>query len=215
MTALGHRALDPAADLVVRLVALSDEPPSPARADAAVLVLLRLGKTGLEVLAEQRAERPGDPWSGQVGLPGGHKTPEDRSLTETVLRELQEEVGIRPSTLDGTPRLFDVRRARPSGLRVAVFLGLVATVPEGPGEVDPEEVATTFWLPLQALSQTESRPRATIFGEIHVDTVVFEGHVIWGFTLRVLRDIMAWLTTPDSCWSEPRGELRSWRSQAL
>jgi len=215
VTASGTEHPDPALHLQVRFATLPDDPPPSDRADAAVLILLRSGRMGLEVLAEQRAERPGDPWSGHVGLPGGHKMPEDHSLTETVLRELHEEVGIRPSFLDGPPRIFDVQRARPSGLRVAVFVGRVAAVPQGTGSVDPEEVATTFWLPLQALEQTESRPRPTMFGEIQVDSVVFEGHVVWGFTLRVLREFVTWLTTPDPWWSEPRGELRRWRSQAL
>jgi 8-oxo-dGTP pyrophosphatase MutT (NUDIX family) len=215
VTASGNLNPDPTARLLSRLATLPGKPPPLNQAEAAVLILLRNKNAGLEVLAEQRAERPGDPWSGQVGLPGGHKKPEDRSLEETVLREMHEEVGVLPSDLEGSPRAFDVRRARPSGLRVAVFVARVTHIPEDTSRVDPQEVATTFWLPLKSLDRTETRPRATIFGEINVDTVVFEGHVVWGFTLRVLLDFIQWLGASDTSDSEPRGAVRRWRSQAV
>jgi 8-oxo-dGTP pyrophosphatase MutT (NUDIX family) len=198
-----------------RLATLSVHPPPPTQADAAVLILLRTGPGGLEVLAEQRAEQPGDPWSGQVGLPGGHKEPGDRSLTETVLRELREEVGIPASDLEGRPRLFDLRRARPSGLRVAVFAGCVAGNLAESEKLNRTEVTTTFWFPLPALDNTESRPRQTQFGEIQVEAVTFEGHVVWGFTLRVLQDFVSWLGGPETPSAPFSGELRPWRSQAL
>jgi 8-oxo-dGTP pyrophosphatase MutT (NUDIX family) len=215
VTATGNQNSDLLADLQTRLATLSTAPPSPEQADAAVLVLLRPGTNGLEVLAEQRAEQPGDPWSGQVGLPGGRKDPADHSLTETVLRELQEEVGLLPSALGGAPRLFGIRRARPSGIRVAVFAAHLASIHPPSADINASEVATTFWLPLRTLDQSESRPRSTMFGQIYVDTVVFEGHVVWGFTLRVLYDFLAWLESPDGSEAEELRELRPWRGQAL
>jgi 8-oxo-dGTP pyrophosphatase MutT (NUDIX family) len=215
LTASGTPPDDLSTHLSSRLATLPIDPLPPERADAAVLILIRLGEAGLEILAEQRAEQPGDPWSGQVGLPGGHREFTDHSLTETVLREVHEEVGILPSALEEPPRLFDVRRARPSGLRVAVFVDRLLDGPGGPRDVDPAEVTTTFWFPLHALDQTESRPRSTMFGQIYVDTVVFEGHVVWGFTLRLLQDFFSWLERPESPGSSPPGELHSWRSQAI
>jgi 8-oxo-dGTP pyrophosphatase MutT (NUDIX family) len=215
VTASGTQPSDPRDEVQARLATLTIDSPSPDEADAAVLVLLRSEKAGLEVLAEQRTERPGDPWSGQVGLPGGRKDPTDRSMAETVLRELHEEVGILPSALEGPPRVFDIRRARPSGLRVAVFVDRLLTAPESSGKVNPGEVATIFWLPLSALDQTERRARSTMFGQIYVDSVVFEGHLVWGFTLRLLQDFVAWLAsqeprTPSSPPERPREQ-----SQAL
>lgn len=215
MTASGDSIHDAAERFRQRFETLSDDPLPPDRADAAVVILVRTGTGGLEVLAEQRAERPGDPWSGQVGLPGGRKDPKDRSLRETALRELREEVGLLPSALDGSPRNFDVRRARPSGLRVAVFAGLSAAVPRPAGRVDPEEVSATFWLPLQVLGQVETRPRPTMFGDLYVDTVAYEGHIVWGFTLRLLRDFVAWLGATEGSVPATPTELRRSRSQAL
>jgi 8-oxo-dGTP pyrophosphatase MutT (NUDIX family) len=193
VTAPAPHGLDYVHHLGARLATLPADPLPSDRADAAVLILLRLGPEGPEVLAEQRATRTGDPWSGQVGLPGGRTEPTDQSLTETVLRELQEEVGLLPSALEGPPRLFDIRRARPSGLRVAAFVDGVANDSNGSARVDATEVDTTFWFPLEALAQTERRLRTTSLGEIYVDAVPFQGHVVWGFTLRLLQDFVAWL----------------------
>jgi 8-oxo-dGTP pyrophosphatase MutT (NUDIX family) len=215
VTAVSENPSDELGHLQARLTTLSDEPLTPNRADAAVLIVLRLGPDGLEVLAEQRAERTGDPWSGHVGLPGGRADPADTSMRATALRELREEVGLTPEELDGTPRVFDVRRARPSGLRVAVFAARLRASQAGEDRVDPDEVASTFWLPLATLQKTEPRPRSTLFGEIQVETVDFRGHVVWGFTLRLLRDFVAWLHAADPVGPRRGAESRLSRSQAL
>ncbi|MFZ0830737.1 MAG: CoA pyrophosphatase [Thermoplasmata archaeon] len=215
MTGIDTETPDATALLQTRLATLPEVPLATDRADAAVLILLRSGPEGLEVLAEQRAERAGDPWSGHVGLPGGRANPADHSMQETALRELREEVGILPEALDGPPGLFDVRRARPSGLRVAVFAGRLIVPPQGTTRIDPKEVAGTFWFPLSALHRVETRPRSTLFGEINVETVPFASHVVWGFTLRVLRDFEAWLRGGEAGAPDSPGELQRWRSQAF
>jgi 8-oxo-dGTP pyrophosphatase MutT (NUDIX family) len=46
------------------------------------------------LLLIRRAERSGDPWSGQVGLPGGRRDPDDATLLSTAVREAVEEVGV-------------------------------------------------------------------------------------------------------------------------
>ena len=63
------------------------------RVHAAVSLILREGKE-LEVLLIKRAEIEGDPWSGQMALPGGRKDASDSSLLQTAMRETEEEVGL-------------------------------------------------------------------------------------------------------------------------
>src|SRR5438067_13747772 len=58
------------------------------------MIILREGTEGLEVLLGERRKREGDPWSGQIGLPGGRHHVEDGTLLSTALRETREEVGI-------------------------------------------------------------------------------------------------------------------------
>jgi len=62
-------------------------------ANAAVALLLRLKKGDLEVLFVKRVENLADPWSGQIGLPGGKREPQDLNLKQSVIRETLEEVG--------------------------------------------------------------------------------------------------------------------------
>ena len=49
-------------------------PPAPLPSKrAAVVIGLRDGSAGPEILMIQRAVREGDPWSGHMGFPGGAK----------------------------------------------------------------------------------------------------------------------------------------------
>jgi len=71
--------------------------PIPAeagnRTHAAVSVVLREGSE-LELLLIKRAEAVGDPWSGQMALPGGRRDPSDLSLLHTAMRETAEETSV-------------------------------------------------------------------------------------------------------------------------
>ncbi len=157
------------------------------RAAAAVLAVLRDGAEDVEVLLIERAENDDDPASGQIGLPGGHVEPTERSLDQTALRECEEEIGIGPRQLKGAPRFVLMGRALSSRMRVAVFAAeLVEGSPE-PTARDPEEVASVFWLPLHALSEVALAERKTSQGVRAVPAVRSGDRVVWGFTLRVLR----------------------------
>src|SRR6059036_2358122 len=50
---------------------------------------------GLQTLLVQRAEREGDPWSGQIGLPGGRVKQRAETPRTALHREVKEEVGIK------------------------------------------------------------------------------------------------------------------------
>jgi len=67
---------------------------SEDRVHAAVSLILRSGPE-LEVLLIRRAEAEGDPWSGQMALPGGRREPQDDDLLATAVRESWEETGVR------------------------------------------------------------------------------------------------------------------------
>jgi 8-oxo-dGTP pyrophosphatase MutT (NUDIX family) len=157
-----------------------------ADAGAAVMILLRGGHRDVEVLLIQRTVREEDPASGHVALPGGRLDDSDATLQVTVLRELQEEVGLRSADLLGPPRLVGVEVANIFRLRVAVFAAALGPSP-GPVPASPEEVAQVFWLPVSALDHPESVERATNSGPRNVPAIVHNGHVLWGFTYRLLR----------------------------
>src|SRR5208337_658874 len=96
----------------------NDHPP-----DAAVAVIIDPQHEG-SMLLIQRTEREGDPWSGQIAFPGGHKASGDRTLLDTAMREADEEVGIalrQHETLGALPPV----RSRIRHISVAPFVFLL------------------------------------------------------------------------------------------
>jgi len=161
--------------------------PPAGSAGAAVTIVLRNGLSEVEALLIERTERATDPASGQVALPGGHVEDSDGSLEVTARRELAEEVGLTENDLDGPLRFVNIEHASRFGLDVAVFAGAIGPSAARPSPLSRDEVAHVFWLPRSALAQTTTVDRATGFGTRPVPATVFEGHVLWGFTRRVIR----------------------------
>jgi 8-oxo-dGTP pyrophosphatase MutT (NUDIX family) len=163
-----------------------ERPPTPT-AGAAVTIVLRDGRSEPEVLLIERTTDPSDPASGQVALPGGHVAEEDGNLLRTALREMQEEVDLGPADLVGEPRYVGTTPARRFGVNVAVFASSLGPSARSARPGSPAEVAHVFWLPRSALGTTVRVERETSFGLVPVPATVHEGHVLWGFTRRVLR----------------------------
>jgi len=174
-----------AADALARFPVLR---PPVSTAGAAVTIVVRDGTEEVEALLIERATNPDDPASGEVALPGGRVEDGDGSLSNTALRELREEVGLGPIDLTGPLRFVGASPAPRFGIQVGVFaVGLSATA--GPPTIgDPAEVAHVFWLPRRALTESRLLTRETERGAVRVLGTVHDGHMVWGFTRRVLRE---------------------------
>ncbi len=178
----------------------TDSPPT-GTAGAAVTILLRDGLSEVEILLIERTERPTDPASGQVAFPGGRVEDSDGSLVVTALRELQEEVGLTESDLAGPPHYVTTENAIRFGIRVAIFAAALGPGGHRPTVLSVEEVAHVFWLPRSALGLTRPVHRETGWGLVKVPATVYEGHILWGFTRRVVREFFG-LSTEDE-WGGP------------
>ena len=171
--------------------ALSTHAPSqaPVEPRAAVAAVLRVGPSGaLEVLVIQRAERPGDPWSGHMAFPGGRRERGDRDIAETAVRETDEELGL-SLPVHGEPLgpLDDIP-THTGGLVVRPFVWALFSVPELSPSAD--EVAHTFWVPLEELRQglADTTYRFRWKGLEHdMPGYAVADRVIWGLTYRMLR----------------------------
>lgn len=162
--------------------------PPDDRRPAAVALLLRMNGSGPELLFIERAHHPDDPWSGNIGFPGGRRDPCDPTLRHTAERETQEEVGIdlRPAAYLG--RLSDIVGAN-LPVRVSCFVyGLHQAV--APQLSD--EVHDAFWYRLEALQAPHRQIIATVrFGERElqapaVDLGLPGKMVLWGITYRLV-----------------------------
>jgi len=160
--------------------------PPVSTAGAAVVIVLREGREDVETLLIERAEQPSDPASGQVAFPGGHVADGDGSLAATALRELEEEVGLSRTDFRGDLRYVDTVLALRFGLKVGVFAVGLGPDAKPPTARSADEVAHVFWLPRNALGDSHPIERETMRGDAEVQATVFDGHILWGFTRRVL-----------------------------
>ncbi|BBL46604.1 MULTISPECIES: CoA pyrophosphatase [Metallosphaera] len=134
--------------------------------DAAVVLIFRDDGRFLLI---KRADQKGDPWSGHMALPGGHREGNE-SCETTAVREAQEEVGITPTNLSYLGMYSPHNRE----MRVAVFVGH-ATSPQVKidGEVDK-----WFWVHPSELKEEK-------------DHFVYQSYIIWGMTYRILKDFLS------------------------
>lgn len=163
---------------------------APEARPAAVALALFEDRHGLELLLIRRAERPGDPWSGQIALPGGRRDAADADLAATAVRETREETGL---DLSGAERLgaLDDLHPRTSTLPAVVVRPFVFALPlsqRGP-LVPSDEVQRAFWLPLARLLAPGARRDVTLTlrGERRTfPAYLVDEEVIWGMTERIL-----------------------------
>jgi 8-oxo-dGTP pyrophosphatase MutT (NUDIX family) len=122
--------------------------------------------------------------AGQVAFPGGATDPEDASSTATALREAEEEVGVKPETVDvlaELPALY----LPPSGFVVTPVLAYWQD-PHDVGVVDAAEVAGVQRVRIADLTDPNNR-----FIVKHPSGFVGPGFAagglfVWGFTAGLL-----------------------------
>jgi 8-oxo-dGTP pyrophosphatase MutT (NUDIX family) len=181
------------AEALSRLAARADE-AVPATRKAAVAAILREGAGGVELLFIRRAEHPRDPWSGQMGLPGGRVDPGDGSPRAAAVRETREEIGLDLETL-GRPlgRLSEVRTHLPLGSVPHSVVPFVYGVEGDPSLRPNAEVQEALWVPLAFLSDRAHRSAFTWVRKglpLPMPCTTYRGRVIWGLTLKIVDELV-------------------------
>ncbi|GMU47619.1 MAG: hypothetical protein AMXMBFR26_24010 [Porticoccaceae bacterium] len=173
----------------------------PAPSQAAVAMILADGDTDLEVCFIRRAERAGDPWSGQVAFPGGRAGPGDADAPAVAERETWEEVGLRLAAEHRVGALPVRAVTRPQAeLTLSPFVYYLGSgVQHLASPRLAHEVADVFWVPLGHLradhAATELEyPVAGVPASF--PGIRFGEHVIWGLTLNVLNSFFEMLQLP-------------------
>ena len=167
----------------------------PADRKAAVAAILREHSGGAELLFIRRAEHPRDPWSGQMGLPGGRVEAADATPLEAALRETLEEIGLDLAAL-GRPlgRLSEVRTHLPLGSVPHSVVPFTFSVDGDPRLAPNEEVQEALWVPLSFLADGRNRNSFTWVRKglpLPMPCIRFEGRVIWGLTLRIVDELVS------------------------
>jgi 8-oxo-dGTP pyrophosphatase MutT (NUDIX family) len=165
---------------------------------AAVAMILRQGPTGAEILFIIRARRNGDPWSGDLGFPGGKIEPGDAGPRPAAERETLEEIGLDLDDAHCLGRLDDIAGAH-LPVRVSCFVFLLE-------RTDPfvfsEEIADAFWFPLADLLDPKRHVQEVVHfkGErlsCPAVRVLGEGEtVLWGITYRLICQFLQILGHP-------------------
>jgi 8-oxo-dGTP pyrophosphatase MutT (NUDIX family) len=162
----------------------------PAR--AAVALAFREDREEPELLFIRRATREGDPWSGQIALPGGRWSPSDADLEATALRETLEETGLDVRASGAVIGVLDELRPITPTLPPIIVAPYVAIV-RPPGDlVLSDEVAAAFWVPWSLLTHPEAdvESEVTVRGAtFRTSSLVLGQHIVWGMTERILRQL--------------------------
>jgi len=167
----------------------------PADRRAAVACVLAGPADALEMLFIERAEWPGDPWSGQMAFPGGRVDPGDVDAEAAAQRETLEEVGLDLTAAERLGRLDD-RIAGPGRVGDLVLSSFVYHLPARPALAHNHEVRMTLWVPVTALVAPARRvdhpwPRSAPLSSFPGILVGEPGrHVVWGLTYRVVEDLL-------------------------
>jgi 8-oxo-dGTP pyrophosphatase MutT (NUDIX family) len=169
------------------------EPPEPGSIQAAVALLLVPAGPGLEALLIKRADHPGDPWSGQMALPGGRRDPGDSDLLVTATRETREEVGVELSP-DGLLGELDDLHPRTRTLPPVVVRPFVFGMASRPEIRTSREVALFLWAQLAEFADRRNRTEVPIPGHGNLPGISIGGHVVWGMTERIIRPFLDLLT---------------------
>lgn len=175
--------------------ALAQHAPAagPSRLDrnrTAVALVLAGVEPDLHMCVIRRADRDGDPWSGDMALPGGRAAPEDASLQETAERETREEVGLvlTPARrLGALPEISILLRGRDRLLFLAPFVYYLG--PRLAPLTPNNEVGAVYWIPLAHLwneHNATSLNLPTRDVSLWYPAIGYRQEVVWGITHRVL-----------------------------
>ena len=189
--------------------AFADHPPRtvhlPDAREAAVLVPIYPDPDPTLIFTVRTETLPHH--KGQISFPGGSIDETDASPEAAALREAHEEIGLDPDAVSVVGRLDDT----PTFVTGYVVSPVVGYLQERPQlSPNPAEVAEILEVPLDALVDDIRRePGFTERGRTFpTEAWVWNGHIIWGVTARLLRILLERLAAAGL--TKPPGATTSW-----
>jgi 8-oxo-dGTP pyrophosphatase MutT (NUDIX family) len=157
---------------------------------AAVLTLFYPVNAKIYLVFIRRTEYPGV-HSGQISFPGGGHEQVDRDMTDTALREAEEEIGVNRNSVTAIGKLTDLF-IPPSNFLVTPVVGYMTERPDfmpDPGEVDS---ILEFQLDELLNESNILEKEITIFPDVTLKVPCFyiDGNIIWGATAMILSELI-------------------------
>jgi len=128
--------------------------------------------------------------AGQISFPGGARDPEDPTPLHTALREMREELGVPPESVEVLGMLDEM--VTTSEFRVVPYVGLLD--PSVELHPDAGEIAELLEIPVSdlvvpGLRRTEKR----FYRGAERDVYFYDvgRHTIWGATARILSNLLS------------------------
>jgi 8-oxo-dGTP pyrophosphatase MutT (NUDIX family) len=180
-----ERALARLRDRLTHHRAIEIEAPELKR--ASVLIPIVREHDHYSLIFSRRAENL-QAHSGQIAFPGGG-VEEGETLTDAVLREAEEEVGIPPRAVELIGRIDDL--VTNSGFLVAPFVGVVHERIEY--VMQESEVAEVFEVPIDALLDVRyPEVRYVTFRKKRYPAYFYpyDEYDIWGLTGRIVKSFL-------------------------
>ena len=166
---------------------------------AAVAIIIRSNNDFMEALFILRSVRKGDPWSGDMAFPGGHKNNVDLSLRETAERETFEEIGLtlsHSSCFLGELDTIELNRRQSEAILITPF---VYSLRDKDCVLHKNHVvAEILWGPLDhmiigtSLVNKEVKRNGTLQ---YFPGYTLDQQIIWGLTFRMLQQLFSLISS--------------------
>ena len=156
---------------------------------SAVLIPLFLSQGQYHILFTERSEEI-DFHKGQVCFPGGTHESSDSSLLQTALREAEEEISLKAGDVEIVGELDDITTLT-SNYVISPFVAFISH----PYSLttNGREVKSVFSVPLAFLMDEANFRKDSYAYE-------YEGHIIWGATAIILRQLIDLLRSESETW---------------
>jgi 8-oxo-dGTP pyrophosphatase MutT (NUDIX family) len=136
--------------------------------------------------------------AGEISFPGGRRDAADADLSDTALREAEEEIGLPRAEV----RLLGSLAPTSTFVTNYMIHPIVGLIPAGLAwRLSPVEVDAVLELGVGALRSGRRRTRLERRGvSFETDAFGVDGHIIWGATARILENLLEQL---DSLLAHP------------
>lgn len=163
----------------------------PKRSAVLILLYPKINPYSIKTVLIQRPENEGGNHAGQISFPGGGVNDLDKDLSETALREAEEEIGIDRS------RVSILGELSPLYIPVSNFMvhPFVAISSEAPlFRLHTKEVQEVIEVELDELTSEKNVGSVTRFIKIRNETTEVpcynvNGKIIWGATAMIISEL--------------------------